>query len=204
MSFERDIAGFDITLAHGLPETLRPAAARLYWLAFGGKLHGVLGPQARALRYLEATLRADHAIVAMGADGALLGIAGFKSPGGSFAGGTLTDMQGAYGVIGAALRSWLLARLARDVDNDRFLIDGICVAPDARSQGIGSLLIEALCQEGQRRGYREIRLEVIDSNWRAQGLYARLGFVVLKTDRIGLLRHIFGFSAATTMVRSLD
>lgn len=197
-------SGDDFELRFGLPDDLRPDAARLYWLAFGSKLGRLLGPEARALRYLEFTLRADHAVVALDQKDHLLGIAGFKSPAGSFAGGTLRDMQGAYGVFGAAWRSWLLSRLSRDVDNRRFLIDGICVAPGLRSHGIGTALIGALCSEARKRGYPEIRLEVIDSNRRARDLYARLGFVVLKTERTGLMAYIFGFRAATTMVLPLD
>ena len=194
----------DFELRFGLPDDLRPDAARLYWLAFGSKLGRLLGPDARALRYLEVTLRSDHAVVALDLQDRLLGIAGFKSPAGSFAGGTLRDMQGAYGTLGATWRSWLLSRLSSDVDNRRFLIDGICVAEAARSLGIGTALIGALCGEARRRGYPEVRLEVIDSNLRARALYARLGFKVLKTQRIGLLAHIFGFRAATTMVLPLE
>jgi ribosomal protein S18 acetylase RimI-like enzyme len=198
-------AALPVELRLDLPEHLRPAAARLYWLAFGGKLSWLLGPEARALRYLEITLRADHSIAAVSPDASrLYGIAGFKSPSGSFAGGTLTDMQGAYGVIGAAWRSWILSRLSREIDNERFLIDGISVSPEIRSRGVGQALIEALCDEGRRRGYGEIRLEVIDTNWRARKLYLRCGFVDLKTEPIGFLQHIFGFAAATTMVRRLD
>ena len=194
----------EVRVRMGLPEPQRSAAARLYWGAFGEKLGWVLGPRARALRYVEKTIRADHAIVALDRDGALLGIAGFKTMYGSFAGGSLIDMQAAYGVLGAAWRSWLLARLSHEVDNRRFLIDGICVQPEVRGHGIGSQLVAALCDEARRRGYREIRLEVVDTNARARRLYERLGFVVLKTDGIGLLRLIFRFSAATSMVRALD
>ena len=194
----------DFELRFGLPDDLRAEAARLYWLAFGDKLGGLLGPEDRALRYLQSTLRADHAIVALDHQDRLLGIAGFKSPAGSFAGGTLRDMQGAYGTFGAAWRSWLLSRLSRDVDNRRFLVDGICVDEGTRGLGIGTALIGALCQEARKRGYPEVRLEVIDSNRRARALYERLGFRVLKTERIGLLAHVFGFRSATTMVLPLD
>ncbi len=196
--------GPEVQVRLGLPEPQRPAAARLYWGAFGDKLGRVLGPESRALRYVEETIRADHAVVALGPDGGLLGIAGFKTTQGSFAGGSLIDMQAAYGVVGAAWRSWLLARLAHDVDNQRFLIDGICVQPEARGRGIGSQLVKALCDEGRRRGHREIRLEVVDTNVRARQLYERLGFIALRTDGIGPLRLAFRFSAATSMVRPLD
>lgn len=196
--------GSGVQVRLGLPEPQRSAAARLYWGAFGDKLGWVLGPESRALHYVAETIRADHAIVALDPDGSLLGIAGFKTMHGSFAGGSLIDMQEAYGMIGAAWRSWLLARLSHEVDNQRFLIDGICVQPGSRGQGIGSQLVSALCDEGRRRGYREIRLEVVDTNVRARRLYERLGFTALKTDGIGLLRLVFRFSAATSMVRPLD
>ncbi|EKD59506.1 MAG: MobC protein [uncultured bacterium] len=48
-----------------------------------------------------------------------------------------------------------------------------------------------------------MRLDVIDSNWRAKALYLRLGYAVEKTDDIGLLRFAFGFRSATTMVKPL-
>ena len=52
-----------VTIRHGLPEHLRPDAAALYWQAFGGKLGRVMGPNQRALRFLQRVIRADHAII---------------------------------------------------------------------------------------------------------------------------------------------
>lgn len=190
-----------VTLHRGLPDSLRPAAARLYWQAFGGKLGTVLGPDARAVAYLVRVIRADHVIVALDDSGALLGLAGFKTPRGSFAGGTPADLAAVYGRFGGWWRGLLFAWLGREVDNDRFLIDGICVAREARGQGVGSALLDALCDEARSRGYAAVRLDVIDTNWRARALYERQGFLPVDTRPIGLLRHVFGFAAATTMVR---
>ena len=83
----------------------------------------------------------------------------------------------------------VLRLLQSEVDNARFLIDGICVASNARGRGIGTALIAALCDEGRARGYTAIRLDVIDSNLRAKALYQRLGFEVLHSETIGPLRH---------------
>ncbi|MFN4128711.1 MAG: GNAT family N-acetyltransferase [Paracoccaceae bacterium] len=187
----------------GLPEHLRTQAADLYWQAFGGKLGRVMGPEPRAHAFLLRVLRADHCICAVSDDGQLLGIAGFKSPAGSFAGGEAQDLQAVYGRIGAAWRSSLLGLLQTDIDNDRFLIDGICVARDQRGRGIGSALMAALMAEASARGYGAIRLEVIDTNIRARALYERLGFAAGHIETIGPLRHVFGFSRAVTMVRAL-
>lgn len=189
------------TIRRGLPADLRPRAAQLYWQAFGGKLGTVLGPDDRALAYLVRVMRSDHVFVALDAGGQLVGLAGFKTPRGSFAGGTPADLRDIYGPFGGRWRAALFGWLGREVDNDRFLVDGICVAREARGQGIGSALLDALCAEGAARGYHAVRLDVIDTNWRARALYERQGFTPLATRPIGLLRHVFGFAAATTMVR---
>ena len=192
-----------ITILRGLPKHQRSAAAELYWQAFGGKLGRVLGPDLRALAFLDRVIRADHAIVALAPDGKLLGLAGFKTPQGAFAGGSFADLRAIYGLPGAVWRGFLLRLLGRQIDNARFLMDGICVQREARGQGVGSRLIEAICDEARSRGYAEVRLDVIDTNWRARALYERLGFSVAGSEALGPLRHIFGFASATMMVRPL-
>lgn len=193
-----------VTLYSGLHAHLRAAAARLYWEAFGGKLGRVLGPDARALAFFERVIRADHCLSALDDRGTLVGIAGFKTPRGSFAGGTWADLAAVYGVLGGRWRGMLLWMLRSEVDNDRFLIDGNCVTRDHRGRGIGSLLLAALCREGAERGYPAVRLDVVVENRRARALYERHGFLPTRTEKLGLVRHFFGFSAATTMVRPLE
>jgi ribosomal protein S18 acetylase RimI-like enzyme len=189
------------TIHHGLKSHHRSAAARLYWQAFGGKLGRVMGPDELAHVFLERVMRSDHVIVALNDADTLLGLAGFKTRDGSFAGGSLDDLRSVYGRFGALWRGTLLQLLSRDVDNARFLMDGICVSREARGLGIGSLLVEAICDEARARGYADVRLDVVDTNFRARALYERLGFKVAKTETLGPLRHVFGFSSATMMVR---
>lgn len=188
-------------IAHGLPPDLREAAARLYWQAFGPKLGRVLGPEARAYRFLDRVIRLDHAIVAL-EDGRLLGLVGFKTPAAAFAEGRLADLWAVYGP-GAVWRAGVLQLLSREIDNDRFLMDGLCVVPEARGRGVGTALLDAIADEGRMRGYRALRLDVVDSNPRARALYEREGFRAIRTTAIGPLRLIFGFRATTTMVRDL-
>ncbi|MGQ0563983.1 MAG: GNAT family N-acetyltransferase [Gemmobacter sp.] len=187
----------------GLPDALRPDAARLYWQAFGTKLGRVLGPEGRALAYLERAISRDHVIVALSDGDALLGLIGFRSADGGFAEGTLADLRRVYGRFGALWRAAAMRAISREVDNDRFLIDGICVAAHARGQGVGTALIEALARDARARPYAELRLDVIDTNLRARALYERLGFRAVRTEQIGPLRLLFGFQRAITMVRPL-
>ncbi len=192
-----------MTVQYGLPLHLRADAVRLYWQAFGGKLGRVLGPDRLAFALLNRVMRADHAIVALSDTGALLGVVGFKSPQGAFVGGGLADLWAVYGSFGTLWRAGLLWLLERDLDNDRFLMDGICVDDGARGKGVGTALLDAICDEARKRGYPSVRLDVIDTNPRARALYERQGFVPTRTSGIGPLRLIFGFSTTTTMVRSL-
>jgi ribosomal protein S18 acetylase RimI-like enzyme len=192
-----------VTIFSGLHPHLRADAARLYWEAFGGKLGRVLGPDPMALRFFERVIRADHCLAALDESGALIGVAGFKTPSGSFAGGGWDDLIEIYGPIGGRWRGSILWALNREVDNDRFLVDGICVTRAHRSRGVGSLLLAGLYDEAARRGYRSIRLDVIDANWRARALYERQGFMATRTESLGPLRHVFGFATTTTMVRPL-
>jgi ribosomal protein S18 acetylase RimI-like enzyme len=192
-----------VTIFSGLHEYLRPQAARLYWEAFGGKLGRVLGPDDRAIRFFERVMRPDLCLAALDEAGDLIGVAGYKTPAGSFAGGSWGDLVAIYGRWGGRWRGGLLWALNREVDNDRFLVDGICVSRAHRGRGIGTLLLAALYDEAARRGYRSIRLDVVEGNWRARALYEREGFLATQTERLGVLRHLFGFASATTMVRPL-
>lgn len=175
-------------------------AAKLYWLAFGDKLGRVMGPEQRATTYIQRSLGVDHAICAHDQYGRLIGIVGFKTFEGALVGGRLRDMAAVYGVIGALWRAALMALLVDDVDNERFLIDGLAVAPSARGQGVGTALLNAIFDEARRQGYAEVRLEVAGNNHRARELYERIGFVAVTQVDMGLLRHIFGFDSSTTMI----
>jgi ribosomal protein S18 acetylase RimI-like enzyme len=192
-----------VTLHHGLPDALRAQAAVLYWDAFGGKLGRVMGPSPKAIAFLQRALRSDHVILALSDQGALLGMVGFKTYHGSFAGGSAADLHKVYGRFGAFWRAMLLGALGQNIENKRFLLDGICVAPAARGQGVGTLLLNAICAEAQTRGYDGIRLDVVSSNPRARRLYERLGFTALQTEPLGLLRYVFGFESSTAMVKTL-
>ncbi|WP_137109941.1 GNAT family N-acetyltransferase [Rhodobacter sp. SY28-1] len=193
-----------VTVFRGLHPELRPQAARLYWEAFGGKLGRVLGPDERALRFFERVIRGDLCFSAVGDGGELIGIAGYKTPAGSFAGGSWDDLTEVYGRVGGRLRGSILWALGREVDNDRFLIDGICVSKAHRGKGVGSRLLAALYQEAAERGYGAVRLDVVQENFRARALYERQGFRAVRTEELGVLRFLFGFASSTTMVRPLE
>ncbi len=184
----------------GIPDEDRVKAAALYWEAFGSKLGFVLGPKYQALQLVQMVLRKDHGICAHDDSGTLLGIAGFKTNQGALVGVDLQDLRRVYGWIGSAWRGSLLSLLPKDIENKRFLVDGIFVAEEAQGNGVGTALLKAVAAEARSRGYSQVRLDVIDTNTRAKALYLERGFVELETHKIGPLHRIFGFRATTTMV----
>jgi ribosomal protein S18 acetylase RimI-like enzyme len=192
-----------LIIEHTIHDDHRAEAAALYWDAFGAKLGFVMGPRDKALAFITAVLDPQHGICAVTENGTLLGVAGYKTLEGALVGGTFADLRQIYGLMGASWRSVLLTLLERDTENKRFLMDGIFVSPDARGQGVGTALLNAVADEAKSRGYDQVRLDVIDTNPRARALYEREGFTAIKTTQLGPLRHIFGFRAATTMVRSI-
>ncbi|NDV02101.1 GNAT family N-acetyltransferase [Pseudoroseicyclus tamaricis] len=190
-------------LERGFAEAERAEVARLYWQAFGPKLGRALNPEAKALAFLASVLRPDHALVVRGADGRILGAAGFKTHEGALAEGGLTEMAHTYGWAGGLARLSLLALMERDRDNHRFLVDGIFVEEAARGGGAGTLLIRGLAAEARWRGYRELRLDVIARNARAQALYERCGFRVIHRQRKGVGGRVFGYGEVLVMVLAL-
>ncbi len=191
-------------IIHGLGPITPTDAAALYWEAFGPKLGRILGPDAHAVRYVAAVLSPNHVITAMDDGGRLLGIAGFRDARGCLVGGGYRGLVRGYGPWGGTWRAAALGLLERDVDNDRFLIDGLCVTAPARGHGVGTALLAAIGGLARSRGYTQVRLDVVDHNTRAQALYERLGFQAVGEHPIGPLRHVFGFRSATTMVQTLS
>lgn len=193
-----------IVISRGIPPADQARAAALYWEAFGGKLGAVLGPAPLALAFIARVLRADHALCAHDGAGRLLGVAGFRTATGALVDGGFRDLRQIYGSWGAVRRVVMMQALIRDTDNTRFLLDGLFVAPESRGMGVGTALLQAMTQEAWRRGYHEIRLDVVDTNARAQALYLRCGFIAARHHRMGLWRHVFGFRSATTMIRRVQ
>ena len=189
-------------IASGIAPQHLDRAAALYWQAFGTKLGIVLGPKEKGIAYVRRVLDSSHALTAISDSGNLLGVAGFKTHEGALVGGDYSDLAAIYDRFSALWRAKAASLIERDTENERFLMDAIFVAREARGHGVGTALLHAFIAEGARRGYASVRLDVIDTNTRARALYERVGFKALKTDNIGVLRHVFRFTSATTMVRS--
>ena len=114
-----------IRITKGFSDHERPIVAALFWEAFGAKLSIGLGPDEKALRFLERVANPSFALSARNDDGVLLGVAGFKTSKGALIGGEFGDLRAIYGTFGAIWRALLLSLLERGIENDSLLMDGI-------------------------------------------------------------------------------
>lgn len=144
-------------------------------------------------------MRPDFALCALSEDGGLLGLAGFKTAQGGLIGGGFGDLAAIYGWPGALWRAPLLALLERDLEPEVLQMDGLCVAPQARGRGIGTALLDAIKALAAERGAVSVRLDVIDTNPRAEALYRREGFSPVSREALGPLRWVFGFRSSLRM-----
>jgi GNAT superfamily N-acetyltransferase len=192
------VNGFHCTA--GLDRDHIARAVDLYWQAFGPKLGKVMGPKAKALAFFTRVFDPSHAISAIGPDGTLWGVAGFKTDVGALTAADWSDLAAIYGTIGAAWRAPFLALLDRKNSADVLTMDGIFVSADARGQGVGTALLDQILQTARDLGKTSVRLDVINTNPRARALYERHGFVAQGQEHLGPFKWVFGFSSATTMV----
>lgn len=188
----------------GLRPEHRQSAARGYWEAFSRKLRYPLGPRAKAIAFVQQVLNPSHAISVVSDQGAFLGAAGFKTATGAFVGGDLKDLTKVYGTVAGLARGLLISALERECDDHSLLMDGIFVQKEARGLGVGTALLDAIEQHAATKGLKHVRLDVIDNNARARALYERRGFTEQSVTSTGILRHVFGFQNATTMIKAVN
>lgn len=99
---------------------------------------------------------------------------------------TLTNWVAFYGLLRAAqiLRSSMaISSLVKTPKKDELYLSGFAVAPTHRSQGIGTAIFNRWLAQAQAKGYRAIYLDVAENNPRAERLYTRLGFNLVKVKQ---------------------
>lgn len=190
----------DIRITQGFLPEEAVEVATLFWQAFRLKLIRILSSDARAIQFIASVVQPNFALVARTPEGAILGLAGFKTSQGGLVGGGTRDLARVYGWPGALWRGPLLSLLEREVEDGSLLMDGIFVSETARGQGVGTALLDAIKDHARHLGLTAVRLDVIDENPRAKALYLRHAFEPVGEEHLGPLRLLFGFRSSTKMI----
>ena len=77
--------------------------------------------------------------------------------------------------------------MLKRVSDDICEMNRMWVRPEARGQGVGRCLIEALCDRARDMGFQFMKLEALDERILAVPLYHKLGFVT-DSDRSSYAR----------------
>jgi ribosomal protein S18 acetylase RimI-like enzyme len=194
----------EVDIRRGLPAYLRAEAAALFDEAFGDKLSTALPSSELRGAALERTLRSDHIVAALH-DGELLGMVGLSAAHGRYQGGVIatsevfSELRALLGLLGATRAVVGLAMGQHRPEKDELYVDGIAVSSAARGQGIGSRLLGEVTTIAREDGFRWVRLDVVDTNPRAQQLYDRLGYKVTKVQTFRYMRRFIGFGGMVSM-----
>ena len=80
-------------------------------------------------------------------------------------------------------------------------ISDLLVIPSYRGQGIGSWILNTLCETARNTGYTKVEIGVLASNTRARQLYERMGFVPVRTIQ---QRYTHGYEDIIYLLRASE
>lgn len=196
-------ASTEVAIALGFEDRQRDRVAALYDAAFGAKLSIAIPDAAKRATVLARGFEPGCAFVAL-SGGAVVGVAGFKTPAGALTSGiSFALLRETLGLLGAVRAVLILLLFVRRCEPGQLLMDGIAVSAAMRGRGVGTMLLHRLIDHARGEGFRSIRLDVIDTNPGARRLYERVGFEAVRTERLGALGRLLGFTAATEMAYML-
>lgn len=198
-------------IEHGLPEHLRERAAQILDQAFGEKLSWPIPDRDRRQAFLARTIRVRNCLVALDGD-ELMGLVCLNAPRGPFEGEILdtgglgiSGWRSLLGTVGAVRAALMLGfAYSHKAKPDEIYIDFIAVSAEARGRGLGTSLLREARDIASEQGFDCVRLDVVDTNRRAQALYEREGYRVIDETRLGFIGRFVGFEAAYTMECPVD
>lgn len=188
-------------IGFGVPRDQSISATEILYDAFEKKFKPIFGSRERTIALMAGHLRYDRTIAAS-CEGRVVGIAGLKFDGKEFLDFSLWSLLREL-KLGIFRLFFLGVIFFNIVKKDELLVDSLAVTEDMRGKGIGKELMEFVVDFARKKGYRQVKLHVIDSNEKAKRFYERLGFSVIKFISISPWNRIFGFEGVYEMTYSI-
>lgn len=172
-------------------------AAEIYYHSFIQKIHHMFlftEDKTQAIRLIETYLNKKGNLCATQA-GKVVGVMGIHYPGTNIFHHDVRPLMREFGIFGGLWRG--IWNLITDIGNSKrneLYIAAIAVDQNCRGLGIGTLLMRRAFEIARENNLPYVTLNVVDSNPRAQKLYEKLGFKIVKTKSFGKLFEKAGFS----------
>lgn len=173
------------TIQKGVPPGLRRAAAALYWRHFGRQILPVPVPARQGIALMRAAMQPDRALVAVSAQGGLLGLVGLRDAGGGFLDPAPGHFIAVWGRAGGRLRHLSTALYRPGRGTADLVLDGLVTHPRQRRQGVARALVQAAMAEARAQHRDGLRVEVEARNHTALAAWRALGFQPLPRQRLG-------------------
>ncbi|SMO76790.1 GNAT family N-acetyltransferase [Paracoccus laeviglucosivorans] len=178
-----------IRIDQGVPPHLQGAAARLYWRGFGAALQPMPTRPRQGVALVAALMQPGRALIALGPQGGLVGIAGLRGVEGGFLGDGTGGFVAAFGPARGRLRH-LATHLHRGgVTTDDMILDGLVVRAGWRGRGIARALVDAAASQAGRLGHPALLAEVMADNPEALAAWQAMGFQPIGRQRQGWPWH---------------
>jgi ribosomal protein S18 acetylase RimI-like enzyme len=188
----------NIEITESINKNQHIRAVEIFYDAFEQKIRALIKPKEKAIAIYNRSLKDGQVFYAM-QRGNVVGLIGLHYKNKPFLEIKYSDLRKYFN----PLRSYFIYRIYKltspKIKDDVLRIDSIAVDKYYRSQGIGTQLINKVFGFAKDKGFKEVTLEVINTNPKAKELYERLGFIKKKTVRYYFLARSAGFSSEYVM-----
>jgi ribosomal protein S18 acetylase RimI-like enzyme len=188
-----------IKIQKGVSKNQLIIVARIFYESFQDKFALIFGDPKKAIRLISKIVREDRILVAFN-DGKVVGFAGLHFLGKKFMACKLTEVARIYGLATLRVLIYFLINLFTEIKLNQLHLEILAVTEKQRGKGIGTKLLLSTIDFARRKGFSEIKLEVVNTNPRANKFYEKMGFKKVKDRKIPYPFNILtGFSVITDM-----
>jgi ribosomal protein S18 acetylase RimI-like enzyme len=193
----------NIKITDKTSESQLDQAIEIYYCAFKKKIRALIKSKEKALVIYKKSLNADRVLYAL-LDEKVAGIIGLHYDNKNFMEIRYRDLREYFNPVFSYFIYFVYKRMSPKLKNDVMRIDSIAVEVIARGQGIGSILIEKVFELAKDKGFKEVVLEVVDTNPKAKKLYEKIGFKEKKMVKFYFTSRVAGFSSEFIMSYNME
>lgn len=188
----------NIEIADSINKNQRIRAIEILYYAFEQKIRALIKSKDKALAIYNKSLKNDQVFYAL-LDGNVVGLIGLQYKNRTFLEFKYRDLRKYFNPLQSYFIYKIYKLTSPKIKDDVLRIDSVAVDTSCRSLGIGTQLINKVFEFAKNKGFKEVVLEVINTNPKAKELYERIGFKEEKIVRYYFLTRSAGFSSEYIM-----
>jgi ribosomal protein S18 acetylase RimI-like enzyme len=187
-----------IEIAESINKNQRIRAVEIIYDAFEQKIRALIKSKEKALAIYNKSLKNDQVFYAL-LNGNVVGLIGLQYENKTFLEFKYRDLRKYFNPLQSYFIYKIYKLTSPKIKEDVLRIDSIAVDKSFRSLGIGTQLIRKVFEFAGNKSFKEVILEVINTNPKAKVLYERMGFKEKKIVRYYFLTRSAGFSSEYIM-----